>query len=798
MRAVIPSRPEFGGLGCQTAPASSESQVRSLLDSKVSGIAKRVLPGVGIYLLLTCVFDTVADPAEAGFGFLMTWVSGLAVAATGVALSRKTIPARLANAAVSCAALAVLIEALVRFLRTTPARPTIHIVVLLVGVSATLLSHRWLALVVASSLGSWLAVAGVVRWPGDSPVMVTLTTLLCVAAACAFLIHHQRFVAYRSRFEESLIEAQRNETLKQIQSRYESAVRGANDGLWFWDLASERIFVSARWMQMVGHPNSSGATQLQPEEWFDAVDPYYVAGLKAAIHSHLEGHSPHVEYKHRMQRQDGTYIWVLTRGLVTREAGRGVSIAGSMTDISHVTDIEQRLVQDALQDKLTGLANRHSLMIELQAAAERSLQSGKAVGVVFIDLDDFKLVNDSLGHQVGDQILTQVAQKLFVCRRPGDTLARYGGDEFVLVLENLSNPGEAEEIGHLMQQVLSTPIEVNGHSMKVTASVGIANSGISWRHDELIRNADIAMYQAKAAGKGELRVFNSEMYHQARRSWELYNVVQGLVDREECSLQYQPIVSTRSGDIAGVEALFRWRNPNNQRQSTIDLIVAAEHTGSIVEIGKWVVARACAEAAVWQRRGLPAIPISVNVSAHQLRLPDFAQHVANILRDEGLSPESLELELTETAYMQDIPTVWANLDALVKLGVGLAVDDFGTGFSSLSYLAKFPLRTLKIDGAFVSGIGVNPQVESLTTGIISLAHSLGLTVTAEKVETEEQLEFLSREGCDRVQGYLASAPLSPRQFAQVLESEDRLIATLPFAPRLVRRPVRALPLAVGT
>jgi diguanylate cyclase (GGDEF)-like protein/PAS domain S-box-containing protein len=622
---------------------------------------------------------------------------------------------------------------------------------------------------------------------------------LALAAMVAFVIHHRRMRAYHNRFRTEMIEARRKESLSQVQRRYESAVRGANDGLWFWDLEAEQIYVSAKWAQMVGCPE--GALRLSPDAWWDSVDPYYVDSLRSALNAHVEGASSQFEYKYRIRKQDGDHIWVLARGLATRDDnGVARSVAGSMTDISHVMDIEQQLVNDALQDKLTSLANRHRLMMDLQFAVEESRQDGKLIALIFLDLDDFKYVNDNLGHPVGDQLLTEIAKRLWTCTRPTDTLARYGGDEFVLLLNELSDANEAEDIGRQMQRVLAAPIEVGGHSLKVTASVGISiNCPVVQQHEDLLRNADIAMYKAKAEGKGELRVFNSEMQSQARRSWELFNVVRGVVDREECSVHYQPIVSLDDGRVAGAEALFRWQGPKNAQRTTSELIIAAERTGSIIGIGEWVLRKVCADAVDWQRRGLTPIQVSANVSAHQLRLPGFPEIVKRILWDEGLDPHWLELELTETAFMHDIETVCGNLRRLVDLGVGLAIDDFGTGYSSLGYLAKFPLKTLKIDGSFVSDITVDPRSAALTRGIISLAHSLDLSVTAEKVENVRQLQFLTTEGCDCVQGYLASPALAADDMARILESDDRLLSTVPRKAHVSGRAVELVLLrqAVG-
>lgn len=794
MRTLTPHSPEFGCLG-DLAITVPENEIRSASDRKVSQIARMVLPGVGVFLLLAGALDTFpATDSVPGAVLVATWVAAAIVLALGGALRNGVIPVRLANSAVSCAAAAVLMQAFVQLWAKPLALPSIHFLVVILGASSIVLSWRWLAVIVTSSVGSWSLSVWLLSPTSEQPHTMTFGWALSLAATLAFAIHRQRLHAYRNRFRNEMIEALYKESLRQSQSRYESAVRGSNDGLWFWDLEAERVYGSARWAQMIGYPD--GAVSLSPQAWWDAVDPYYMDGLRSALNAHLEGESAQLEYKHRIRKQDGNHIWVLTRGLATRDAsGNPKTIAGSMTDISHVIEIEQRLVRDALQDKLTGLANRHCLMTDLQLAAEESRETGRLIALVFFDLDDFKLVNDNLGHPVGDQLLAEVAKALWSCTRPGDTLARYGGDEFVLLLDGINQPTEAEDVGRRMQHALSHPIEVSGHSLKLTASVGIAISGPGvWQHDELFRNADIAMYRAKAEGKGQLRVFNLEMHGQARRSWELYNVVRGVVDREECLLRYQPIVSLDDGRVTGAEALFRWQAPNNEQRSTIELILAAEHTGSIIGIGEWVLRRACADAVEWQRRGLPNIRLSANVSAHQLRLPEFAELVESIVTEADLDPHWLELELTETAFMQDIDTVCANLRSLVELGIKLAVDDFGTGYSSLSYLARFPLSSLKIDGSFVSAITQDPQTAALTKGVISLAHSLGLSVTAEKVETLGQLRFLTAEGCDRVQGYLASPPLTADGMARILEANDTLLPIMTMQPVMSRHAVVFEPL----
>jgi|GEM_PF-1296190 len=793
MRAPLDARPihqpEFGSLAGGQSSIVLASEIESALNAKVTEIAQKVLPGVGLFFILAGIFEAFSRAAPASrLVVSITCLSGFIVLVIGGIFQHSAFRSRWSHTALACAAGAVVIEAGIRFLKTAPTMPTVHLLLLVVGISSIMLSWRWLILTVGTAMGVWSLADWLVFTPAEHSASLALGSALAVASLAALFLHHRRLRSYRIRFCEQTLAARNKEFLHEIQGRYESAVRGANDGLWFWDLDGGKISVSARWSQMAGWPNA--ASSLTPEEWWGTIDGYHLEGLKAAVEAHVQGESTQLEYKHRIWRKDGSCIWVLTRGLVSySDRGSPISIAGSMTDITHVVEIEEQLVNDALQDKLTGLWNRHALMIELAKATERSGESRKLIALVFIDLDDFKLVNDNLGHLVGDRLLAEVAQMLRGCVRPTDMLSRYGGDEFVLLLDNVRDISEAEEIGRRVREALSHPIDVNGNLLKVTACVGVAvNQPAVWQADELLRNADIAMYEAKGRGKGQVGVFNSEMQGRARQSWDLYNVVRDVVEREECLLHYQPIVSIGDGRICGAEALFRCNSALATRTNTGELIVAAEKTGAITEIGRWVLKQACSDLADWQRRGLRAIPMSVNVSAHQLRVPGFHRIVEKILRDEGVDPHWLQLELTETAFMYDTDTVCANLRAVADLGVGLAVDDFGTGYSNLGYLAKFPLTTLKIDGSFVRSILHDPRTAALTKGLISLAHGLGLSVTAEQVESIRQLEFLTAEHCDHIQGYLTSPPVAEVEMAKLLGSEESLLRAVAGAAARPQRP----------
>ncbi len=774
MRALDRMMPELGGLSGQPAESLSAKELRTALDARVAAIGAKALPGVSVFFVFVWLLNMVGGDtpftAPVAFATALAMVTPLAV---GLALKSGRIAQKRANAAVALATAVTLLQALLWFVGAPSLTPALHTAALLVGSSAVVLSWRWLALLQLAALGGWgLAASRVLEASASGPAQA-IAAAVAGASAVGCLIHRGRLRGYAERLSAELKQAQREEMFERLQSRYESAIRGANEGLWFWDLQADQVYASARWAEMAGYPPE--ACSMCPQEWLDTVDPYDRADLREAVEAHLRGETAQLEYKHRLRRADGSTLWTLTRGLVARDRrGRPVSIAGSISDISDIIDIEQRLVDDALLDRLTGLPNRHRLMDLLEAACARCTSGGTSIALAFIDLDDFKLVNDNMGHLAGDQLLMHAADRLLGARRPSETLARYGGDEFVILVED-ADAAALDRLGERVQSALATPVELDGQMLKMTASVGIASCDAPVSPTALLRDADIAMYEAKAAGKGRCRVFNAQMHRQVQRTWKLHNAVRSAVEKDECSLHYQPVVSAETSRPVGAEALFRWRPRDGQSVETGEFILAAEKTGAILEIGEWALRQACEDAASWQSGGGDSVPVAVNVSVHQAKQPGFSRSVERILCETGLDPYWLDIELTETAMMENSGVLVRNLRELAEMGVGCAIDDFGTGYSSLSYLAGLPLKTLKIDGAFVEKIGVDRKSEALTSGIISMARSLGLGVTAEQVETPEQLEFLRHQHCDRIQGFLACEPADAHTIRCILESGSSLL-----------------------
>ena len=440
----------------------------------------------------------------------------------------------------------------------------------------------------------------------------------------------------------------------------------------------------------------------------------------------------------------------------------------------------------AYYDSLTGLPNRRMYEDRLEQVLIQARRQGQLVATCFLDLDGFKRINDTLGHSSGDRLLCQVAERLVGSVRRSDSIARakcddkhppvsrLGGDEFTFLLSRISDAQDAGRVAHRILNSLREPFRVDHHEVFVTTSIGIAVFPFDGEDAETLRrNADTAMYWAKDRGRNNYQFYSRFMNEAAERKLELEGRLRRALKSNELTLSYQPLRDAVSGDVVGAEALLRWVDPEIGPVSPSEFVPIAEDTGLIVGIGEWVLRTACVQAQAWQEQGLRPIRMGVNVSGHQLRQPTFMEAVSRALRETGISPDCLEVEITESTIMQNDGVTVATCRQLDEMGVGLVLDDFGTGYSSLSYLRRFPIGRVKIDRSFVSELPACRDDAALTKGIIAMAHSLGLKVVAEGVETVEQANFLRQAHCDDLQGYLFSAAVPPEEFARFLEPQKR-------------------------
>ncbi len=458
------------------------------------------------------------------------------------------------------------------------------------------------------------------------------------------------------------------------------------------------------------------------------------------------------------------------------EGGRLVNFIGVQKDITQRKELEEKLAHQAFHDPLTDLPNRSLFLDRADHALKRAARRGDEVAVLFMDLDNFKVINDSLGHEVGDELLVAVAGRLQSCLRPADTAARLGGDEFVVLLEDVEDPEEATNVAVRIEEALRVPFRVGEHNLFVTTSVGVALGGANGeRAGDLLRNADLAMYRAKEGGKNNHAVFEASMNEKALERLGMEADLRRALEKGEFTVFYQPKValSEEAGVVVvGFEALVRWEHPSRKLVSPAEFIPLAKETGLIVPLGRRVLEEACRQAKEWQDSypSAPPLKMSVNLSARQLGEPGLLEDVATVLSETGLDPGTLVLEITEGILTEDTPVALATLRYLKLLGAKLAVDDFGTGYSSLSYLKRFPVDYLKIDRSFVAGLGRDPRDEGLVSAIVQLAHALGLKTTAEGVETEEQLERLRSLGCDLAQGFYFSKPVPVEAASSLLST----------------------------
>ncbi len=564
----------------------------------------------------------------------------------------------------------------------------------------------------------------------------------------------------------SLEQSRTLRALRESEERYALSARGANDGLWVWDLDTNHVYYSTRWKSMLGHREEEIGSS--PEEWFSRVHPDDDELLRGAIALHVRGSSPHFESEHRMRCADGSYRWMLSRGLAVRDdSGTATRIAGSQTDVTERKMAVERLTHDAFHDALTQLPNRALFMERLERALEmQNRHPDSLFAVLFLDLDRFKIVNDSLGHVQGDDLLIAVARRLSNIVRSSDTVARLGGDEFAMLIDEIDHEADAVRMAQRAQEALSFPFTVGGHEIYSTVSIGIAlsTSGYERAHD-VLRDADIAMYRAKARGKARHEVFDTAMHERALKRLDFETDLRRAIDRGELRVHYQPIVSMVSGKLLGFEALVRWQR-GDQLIFAEEIVAVAEETGLIVPIGEWVLREALRQMSTWRSLN-GALDIHVNLSARQLLHPNLVESVADALAQSGVDPRQLQLEVTESVLIDSAETAAALLRELRDVQVGLSLDDFGTGYSSLSSLREFPFNSLKIDRSFLLDADVH-RADAIVRTIAGLAKSLDMEVTVEGLETREQVDRMRELGIDRAQGYYFGHPQPPEEAVSLI------------------------------
>jgi diguanylate cyclase (GGDEF)-like protein/PAS domain S-box-containing protein len=551
------------------------------------------------------------------------------------------------------------------------------------------------------------------------------------------------------------------EDLRISEERYALAARGANDGLWDWNLASNEVHWSPRWKAMLGYGDAE--IGVSPDEWLTRVHHDDIARVRDSLAGHLGAASAHYESEHRLLHRNGTYRWMLCRGAAVRNPeGVVTRLAGSLTDI---TDAK-------VADALTGLPNR-LLFVDLveRAIARTQRRPDELFAILVLGLDRFKAVQNSLGPLTADRLLVAVAGRLQAALAVTDpvggpaarvTLARLGGDEFTILLEEIADASDAVKVAERLRSALRDPFEIEGQQVFTSAAVGVTVSTTGYaRADQAMQDAAIALHRAKADGAMPCELFDAAMRERAVSRLQVETDLRHAIDRREFEVFYQPIVALATGRIAGFEALARWRHPTRGLLNPAEFIAVAEDTGMIRHVDRLILAESCRRMADWRRRLGAAAPdvMSVNVSSRQLAQSDLASDVAAVLRDTGLEPAGLKLEITESAFISDVQAAEATLRRVHDLGVKWSLDDFGTGYSSLSYLHRLQADTVKVDRSFVSRMGGDDHGSEMVRAIVALAHHLGMDVVAEGVETAAQIAELVALGCDYAQGFYFSRPI---------------------------------------
>jgi diguanylate cyclase (GGDEF)-like protein/PAS domain S-box-containing protein len=570
----------------------------------------------------------------------------------------------------------------------------------------------------------------------------------------------------------------RTAELEESQSRYSLAVRGTHAGIWDWNLSTGKAYFSPRWYEILGLEEKDSQTDLSL--WLDCVHEEDTSRVRKDLGLHIEGVTPHLESEHRILHQDGSCRWVLVRGMARQDnQGKTIYMAGSLSDITQRKTLEEQLERDALYDPLTGLPNRALFMDRLRQTLERiKRRPDGQFAILVIDLDHFRLVNDSYGHAYGDKLLIAITTRLQNRLRTEDTLARLGGDELALLVEDGASGSEAIKVAKRILEEFVEPFIINGRTIYSDASIGI-KLALAEPPDveELIRDASTAMCLAKAAGRGRFEIYNRKMHTATVERIQLQTDLRQAVDRREFKVAYQPLIRLDTGIISGFEALVRWQHPERGLLEPSKFISLAEEVDLIEHIDLFVLREACLQGVVWHKEfaSEPPLSISVNFSGNHFSRTSLVGKIERVLEETGFSPESLVLEVTESSLMANADTANEVIARLQARGISFHMDDFGTGYSSLSYLQRFPFHTLKIDRSFIRDLSEHPENKEIVQAIIALANNLGMQVIAEGIENAADLLSVQNLTCGHGQGFLFSKPVSSQEANELIAGKKSYI-----------------------
>jgi len=602
-----------------------------------------------------------------------------------------------------------------------------------------------------------LSVVAVQRWPEPMSVLAVggiLITALVVVRQIDAVRENVQLLSEQSKREN--------------EARFEALVRHSSDVITIVDPDTVVRYVSPTIAEIFGHLPE----ELEGKRLADLVHPDDVPRTLSFFMSVLPRGAVTTPAEWRMRHRDGGWrdVEVIGTNLLDEPTVRGIVL--NTRDISERKALQAELTHQAFHDTLTGLANRALFLDRVTHALALARRHSRTIAVIFLDLDNFKTVNDSLGHAQGDTLLIHTAERMQHAVRTADTIARFGGDEFAILIEDATDNDAAMTVVERVLESMRHPFHLEGKEVFASASIGIASAEADQTASDLLRNADMAMYIAKQSGKGQYRRYEARMHTEALERLELESDLRHAIDREEFTLRYQPIVLLHTGEIAGVEALVRWNHPTRGMMSPLQFIPLAEETGLIVPLGRWVVREACRQAVGWEslRPAGHPLTLTINISGHQLQGEHVVEDVRRALSDSGLDPRQLVLEITESVLMQQSETILERLHALKSLGVRLAIDDFGTGYSSLGYLQRFPIDILKIDKSFVDDVGRGDTESALARAVIALGETLQLQTIAEGIELKQQLNGLQDLGCELGQGFFFDKPIDPAEIETALRN----------------------------